>query len=159
MLECFESLVCWWWLWSRTVTQMRKDVAGAINSPLTPPSPAPPFPQRWCSRGKSLSLHKVPPCLHLSASGMCGAWWGGAPIATFAHIAPGAGGWMSTSLYPFGRRDSPETCSVQALVVPQKDGNSVANSSNLLVSRPFIGFPPFIVSLSTSFCASVIASE
>lgn len=89
MLECLESLVFWWWLWSRTnfYPNEKRRYGRCPKRPTHFPVPLPlPLPQRWsAAHGEPLYSHEVPPCLHLSARGMCGAWWGGRPDS---HLHP-----------------------------------------------------------------------
>lgn len=161
MLECLESLVFWWWLWSGTNFYPNEKRRYGRYPKWPAHFPVPPFPslRDGLLPMENPSTRTKFPLACISLPGACvGPGEVGAPIATFTPTGTGAGGWMSTSLYPFGRRGSSATCAVQAPVVPQKDWNSVASSSHILVSRRFIGFPPFTVSLRTSFCASVIAA-
>ena len=47
MLECFESLVCWWWLWSRTncYPNEKRGCGRCYKQPThSPIPPAPPLP-------------------------------------------------------------------------------------------------------------------
>ena len=144
MLECLESLVFWWWLWSWTnfYPNEQRRCGSCHKRPTHFPVPPPlPLPQRWSAAPvENPSTRTKFPLACISLPVACvGPGEEGAPIATFTHTGTGAGGWMSTSLYPFGRRDSSEMCAMQAPVVPQKDWNSVTAVTSLWAD-PLLAF-------------------